>query len=51
MDVKITTQAGGTIEIADAAEVQIADGPIQPDFVTKKVSPEGTPITVTPINQ
>ena len=52
MDIKLMTDAGGTIEVADVAEVQIADGPIAPDFITKKIdeSPDGVPITRTPIN-
>jgi hypothetical protein len=51
MDLKITTKSGGTIEIQDAVEVQMADGPIAPDFITKelepRLSPSGVPITVT----
>lgn len=53
MDLRITTKEGGVVEINDVVDVQIADGPIAPDFIQRKIiqdelSPDGTPITITP---
>jgi hypothetical protein len=52
MDLKILMESGRTVEISDAAEIQIADGPIAPDFIKRKIedtiSPDGVPITITP---
>lgn len=52
MDLKILMESGRTVEISDAAEIQIADGPIAPNFIKRKISdtfsPGGVPVTSTP---